>query len=73
MRRAFYAPGEDAPYLRELFHQVGLRVEAAGGVDHDDVAAAGDGGLHRVVGDRGRIRAVLGAYEVRPRPLRPDL
>jgi hypothetical protein len=48
-------------------------VQAAGRVDHDDVAAAGHGCLDRVVRDGRRIAAALGADEVRSGPLRPDL
>ena len=41
VRRALEAALDHAPDLRQLLHQVRLRVQAAGRVDDDDVAAAG--------------------------------
>ena len=38
-----------AAHLVELFHEVGLGVEAAGGVDDEDVGVAGFGGGAGVV------------------------
>ena len=73
MRRAVEPPGDHAAHLRELLHQVRLRVQAAGGVDDHDVAAARLRRLDRVVGDGRRVAAALGADEVRARALRPDL
>ena len=73
MRRSVEATRDHAPHLGQLLHQVRLRVQAAGRVDDHDVAAASHTGLHRVVRDRSRIGAALGADEVRPGPLRPDL
>ena len=48
---------DDPADLRELVHQVRLRVQAAGGVGDDDVGAAGDGRVERVVDDGARVRA----------------
>jgi len=48
-------------------------VEAAGGVDDDDVSAAGLGGLDRVESDGSRVGAPLCADEICAGPLRPDL
>src|SRR6185295_340101 len=59
--------------LRQLLHQVRLRVEAAGRVDDGDVLAARGRRFDRVVGDRGRVAPALGADEVRVGALRPDL
>ncbi len=52
VRRALAPPGDHAPHLRELVHQVRLRVQPAGRVDDHDVRVGAD----RVVGDRGRDR-----------------
>ena len=64
---------DHAPNLAELVHQVRLRVQAAGGVDEDDVAAPALRGGDRIEGDRGGIGALRRADEVRPRALGPDL
>ena len=66
-------PRDDAPHLRELFHQIRLRVQAAGGVDDHDVAAARLRRLDRVVGDGRGVAAARGADEVCAGALRPDL
>ncbi len=47
----------DAADLLELAHQVGARVQAAGGVDQDRIAAAGPAGLQRVEDHRRRDRS----------------
>ena len=73
MRRTGQLALDHAPHLRELLHQVHLRVQAAGGVDDHDVAPARLRRLDRVVRDRGRVAAALGADEVGARALRPDL
>ena len=73
VRGAFEAALDHAAHLRQLLHQVRLRVQAAGGVDDRDVLAARAGGLDGVVGDRGRVGAPCGADEVRLRAIRPDL
>ena len=57
--------------LRELLHQVRLRVQAAGGVDEDDVAAAALRGVDRVEGDGGGVGALRRADEVRAGALAP--
>ena len=69
MRRALEPSGDHASHFRELVHQVRLRVQPPGSVDHDDVAA----GLDCVVGDRRRIRAALAADEARTGTPCPDL
>src|SRR6185437_1752622 len=73
VRRARDAAGDDAVDLAQLVHQVTLGVQPPGGVDDDDVAAAGLGGGDRIEGDRGRIAAGLGRDEVGLGPLRPRL
>ena len=50
--------------LGQLLHQVALGVEAAGGVDDDDVGAAGAGGVDRVVGDRAGVGALFAADQL---------
>ena len=59
--------------LLELRHQVDARVQAAGGVDEDDVAAARLARGDRVEHDRGRIGAALRADEIHAGARRPDL
>ena len=73
VRRALEPLRDHAAHLRELLHQVRLRVQPAGRVDDHDVAAARLGGRDRVERDRGRVAAALGADEVRARALGPDL
>ena len=69
MRRALAPARDHAPHLRELVHQVRLRVQATRGVDEHDAVV----GTDRVVGDRRRIAAALAADEARARALGPDL
>ena len=73
MRRAFEPVLDHAADLRQLLHEVGLRVQAAGRVDDDDVVAARRRGFDRVVGDSSWVAAALGADEVRLRAVGPDL
>ena len=65
--------GDHASHLGELVHEIPLRVQAAGGVDDDDVSLTRTARLHGVVGDGGGIRAARPADELGARPLRPDL
>src|SRR5690554_5695011 len=51
-------PGDDALDLAELTHEVGLVLQAPGGVDEDDVRPGGVPGLHGVEGDGGRVGAL---------------
>ena len=64
MRRALDARRDHAPHLRELLHEVRLRVQAAGGVDDDDVAAVAPRALDRVVGDGRRVSPALALDEL---------
>jgi hypothetical protein len=73
VRRALELGLDDTVDLRELLHQVRLRVQAAGGVDNHHVAAVARGAPDRVVSDRGRVRPTLTADELRPRAFGPDL
>ena len=57
VRRGGVEFGDDALDFFQFFHQVILGVQAAGGVDDEDVYAACGGGLQRVVGDGGGIGA----------------
>ena len=50
---------QDPAELAQLLHQVGLGVEAAGGVDQEHVGAPGPGRGQAVEGDRGRVGALL--------------
>ena len=63
-------PADDAADLRELVHQVRLRVQPAGGVDDHDVTSP-RARPDRVVGDRGRVAAALAAARTRARALAP--
>src|SRR6185436_12774326 len=73
VRSALEPAGDHASYLGELVHEIPLRVQAAGGVDDDDVSLTRTARLHGVVRDGGGIRAARAADELRARPLRPDL
>src|SRR3954462_7364961 len=73
VRRAVEPALDHAAHLRELLHQVRLRVQPAGGVDDDDVRAVTPRPLDCVVGDRGRVRPALSADERRVGTVRPDL
>jgi hypothetical protein len=59
VRRAVHALADHALDLLQLFHQVQLGRQAAGGIDHDHVHAARLARLHRVEGDRGRVARFL--------------
>jgi hypothetical protein len=62
----------DPAHLAELVHQALLVLEAAGGVDDDDVDLLLDAGAHGVEGDRGGIGAVaVRADGVDPHPRAP--
>ena len=73
MRRAFTFAGDHAAHLRKLVHQVRLCVQAAGGVDDDDVASLPVGRLDRVVRHRRGVCAAVRADERRRRAIGPDL
>src|ERR1041384_901248 len=61
--RALELLADHATNLRQLLHQVRLRVEAAGGVDHHDVPAPRLSGPDRVERDRCRSAAPPGSDE----------
>ena len=73
MRRALEPLADHPAHLRQLLHQVRLRVQPAGRVHDDHVSIARLCGSDRVERDRGGVAAALGADEVRVRALRPDL
>src|SRR5207248_9534170 len=73
VRRAVELGRDHATHLRELLHQVRLRVQPTRRVDDDDVAAAGLGGGDRVECDGGGVGAALRADEVGTGALCPDL
>ena len=60
VRRVGHLLGDHAPDLRELLHQVVLRVQAPGRVDHDHVGAALTPARDRVEGDRAGVGALAG-------------
>ena len=61
VRGAGHALLDDAADLGQLAHQVVLGVQAAGGVDDQDVDVARDGGIAGVEGDGGGVAALLRA------------
>ena len=61
-----------AAHLVELLHQVGLGVEAAGGVDEEDAGGAGLGGGEGVEERGGGVAALAGLDEVDAGALGPD-
>ncbi len=64
--------GGDAANLGEFVHEILFGVEAAGGVDEDEVARAGAGGSDGVVNDGTGVGAFLMANEMAPGALGPD-
>src|SRR5436190_4466791 len=73
VRRALEPAFDHAAHLRELLHQIRLRVQAAGSVDDHDVGAVASRSLDRVVRDGRRVRPALPADELRVRTPGPDL
>ena len=61
-----------ADHLVELFHEVGLGVEATGGVDDEDGGGAGFGGGEGVEECGGRVAALFGLDDVDAGALGPD-
>ena len=59
--------------FRQLVHQIGLVVQAACGIDDNDVAAARLRRRDRVKDDRRRVCALAVPDDVRTRALRPNL
>ena len=70
------APGilrcDDVADLLQLAHQVGLGVQPAGGVDDQDVDAAGQGAVAGVVGDARRVGPGAPRTMSEPGALGPD-
>ncbi len=73
MRRALELPGDHAPHLRELAHQVVLRVQPPGRVDDHHVDAPRARLRDRVEGHRAGVRARGARHDLAARPLRPAL
>ena len=63
---------DDAVDLLQLAHQVGLRVQPAGGVHDQHVELPGLGLLAGVVGHAGRVAALLVLDDLAAEPLAPD-
>ena len=72
VRRALDPLGDDVADLRQLAHQVVLRVQPAGGVDDQHVDPAALGRLAGVVGDGGGVGAHLVLDDLDADPLGPD-
>ena len=62
---------QHAADLRELLHQIALRVETSGGIDEEKIAAPGAGGLPRVEGDGGGVGAGLAGDQFQTELLGP--
>ena len=73
MRCAVELAGDHSAHLRELFHQVRLRVQPAGGVHDHHVTAVARRRLDRVVCDGGRIGAPFALDEHGRSAVGPDL
>ncbi len=69
---AFGGAARHAANLVQFAHQVGARVQPAGGVDENRVAAARPARLNRVEHDRRRIRSLFRADDIHVRALGPD-
>ncbi len=63
----------DAADLVQLRHQVDAGVQSSGGVDEDDVPAAGLGGSERIEHDRRGVGSGAGSHHVDAGTLGPDL
>ena len=61
----------DAANLAQLVHQVGLGVQAAGGVGEHEVEVAGAGPLDGVEHDGARVAALVAAHDLDTGPLGP--
>src|SRR5262249_24516130 len=72
VRRTFDHAANDAVNLVQLAHQVGLRVQPAGGVHDQHVELLGDGAFAGVVGDTGRVTALLVLHNLAADALAPD-
>ena len=59
---AVHGFADDPPDLFQLFHQVGLGGQTAGGIDHHDACAASPPGCDRIEGDCARVAAFLGNH-----------
>ena len=73
LRRARHLARRDAANLLELVHQVDARVQAAGGVDEDRIAALRLRRRDRIEHDRGGIGALARAHDVDAGARGPDL
>ena len=72
VRRPSMLLADHAVDLLQLAHQVGLRVQPAGGVHDQHVEAAGLGLFAGVVGHAGRVAALLVLDDLAAEPLAPD-
>ena len=72
VRGAFDLPADDSMDLFQFAHEVSLCVQPAGGIDNDDIEAAGFGLLAGIVGDAGRIAPLVVLDDVDADALAPD-
>ena len=63
---------DDAADLGKFAHEIVLRVQAAGGVDDEDVDVAADGGIAGIEGDGGGVGAHLMLDDLHVDSLGPD-
>ena len=73
VRSTFERLAAYAAYLGQLVHQVHTVVQTACGVDKHYIRSAGDGGLHGIEGDGGRIGTGRLLDDVHSGPFGPDV
>src|SRR5580658_3316502 len=73
MRRAGQLTRDDAAHLSELFHQIGLGLQASRGIDENGAGLARNRRRDRIESDRRRIGALLLLDDFRARAIAPDL
>ena len=59
---AIHGFADHPPDLLQLFHQMGLGGQTAGGIDHHDAGAASPSGCDGIEGDCARVAAFLGNH-----------
>ena len=64
--------GNDTPYLREFFHEVGLCLKSSGRVDDANIARFFDRARHRAVRDTGWITPRRCRHNLRSYTFGPD-
>ena len=73
MRRGLVDLADHADDLGQFFHQVGAVLQPARRVDHQKVRTFGLGLLHRIIGERGRVRTFRRCQHRHAGAIAPDL